>query len=860
MKKNTKKLFFATLAVALASSVTASVVAFAANKESVIVDKVTNGTDIAIDYVKLEGENKDCYQAYETAGELTLSSVGLTSQGGSAVGSTVPASKIGENDFVEVTFDVLELTTNVWGWFDGFNTSLFNKTDDAGNVFSAYLYANGMAGLVSAGPNAGAVICKTDGTAAGAWIAHGFTNAYLNNHIGAHHHLSMKFEYYQDGTIKIYYGSIDRDTDDKPGTEFKFSMMVTGAYEFNRTAEEYAFSFGIGNSTADVAKLDNWQVRVVNSEDATDAEVITFCDFSDLNKIVADPTASDEVAAQNYYKVTYLNVTNPAADNRIESLSKIKYDENASVCFEMDATLNLAVLPAGKKVGFAFGLESRETALEDATFIYFYNENDITYINSSVAGVEGTPVSLEANLVNTNEEFTAVRMVCDNAKQIVVTVAGKEYTLTANSVEGYMAITQTGDGDCQFAIGTELSLINYTYRAGDGETIGHPFNVDYLDEELYTVQSTTAPHYTNVDEARGIVIEDEKLKFAGTSINAHFATAKTYADFILELDYTTLAFADRPALDETGVTFGYSALGIAFGKPEALSPWTSGKLIMLRDIYSKDDSFAPSYVQFYKENGAMNVHTVQLASRGEATAETEGAIVDSTGSAFTVVPVEGMPRLYNATTRLKLVVINNYATLYGVNLDADGNPVGDYVVIIEGAVKDSYGYISLSTDANAYFDIDNFKVTNLDAETLAGKTAEEILAGYEDHKAVADVVAPRNLTAPVITLNENVVSWDAVEGAAKYIVSVNGTTLLPQTETSYTITDTEVGDYEITVVAISDGNKLLLDSRASNAVTYTVEAPNDEPSKGGCGAGVGFGGLLGLLTLVGATAIFKKKD
>ena len=79
MKKNTKKLFFATLAVALASSVTASVVAFAANKESVIVDKVTNGTDIAIDYVKLEGENKDCYQAYETAGELTLSSVGLTS-------------------------------------------------------------------------------------------------------------------------------------------------------------------------------------------------------------------------------------------------------------------------------------------------------------------------------------------------------------------------------------------------------------------------------------------------------------------------------------------------------------------------------------------------------------------------------------------------------------------------------------------------------------------------------------------------------------------------------------------------------------------------------------------------------------
>ena len=123
--------------------------------------------------------------------------------------------------------------------------------------------------------------------------------------------------------------------------------------------------------------------------------------------------------------------------------------------------------------------------------------------------------------------------------------------------------------------------------------------------------------------------------------------------------------------------------------------------------------------------------------------------------------------------------------------------------------------------------------------------------------AAADVNAILNDIVAVA--EDSTAAWDAVEGAAKYIVSVNGTTLLPQTETSYTITDTEVGDYEITVVAISDGNKLLLDSRASNAVTYTVAPPQDT-AKGGCGAGCGFSGILGLLALVGATTILKKKD
>lgn len=77
------------------------------------------------------------------------------------------------------------------------------------------------------------------------------------------------------------------------------------------------------------------------------------------------------------------------------------------------------------------------------------------------------------------------------------------------------------------------------------------------------------------------------------------------------------------------------------------------------------------------------------------------------------------------------------------------------------------------------------------------------------------------LDAPVISLDENVVSWNEVANADSYDVHV-GTETVNVTETSYTVTETAAGSYEIYVIAkSSDAN--YTDSDSSNSVTYTVE-------------------------------------
>lgn len=79
------------------------------------------------------------------------------------------------------------------------------------------------------------------------------------------------------------------------------------------------------------------------------------------------------------------------------------------------------------------------------------------------------------------------------------------------------------------------------------------------------------------------------------------------------------------------------------------------------------------------------------------------------------------------------------------------------------------------------------------------------------------------LTAPAPTLDGNTVKWEAVKGASKYIVSVNGKTTETE-ELSYTLTVTEPGNYVITVSA-SDGKE----TKTSAELTYTVKGTLSAP-------------------------------
>lgn len=83
--------------------------------------------------------------------------------------------------------------------------------------------------------------------------------------------------------------------------------------------------------------------------------------------------------------------------------------------------------------------------------------------------------------------------------------------------------------------------------------------------------------------------------------------------------------------------------------------------------------------------------------------------------------------------------------------------------------------------------------------------------------------APVALSAPEISLSNNVISWSAVDNADSYEVYENGSKVKSQAETTYTITQTAPGTYSYTVKATSN-NSQYLKSNSSNAVEYTVSA------------------------------------
>ncbi len=79
------------------------------------------------------------------------------------------------------------------------------------------------------------------------------------------------------------------------------------------------------------------------------------------------------------------------------------------------------------------------------------------------------------------------------------------------------------------------------------------------------------------------------------------------------------------------------------------------------------------------------------------------------------------------------------------------------------------------------------------------------------------------LTAPEISLTDKVISWTAVEHATGYEVFENNSSVATVETTTYTITQTETGEYAYTVRALCSTGEYEA-SALSNSVTYVVEA------------------------------------
>lgn len=180
---------------------------------------------------------------------------------------------------------------------------------------------------------------------------------------------------------------------------------------------------------------------------------------------------------------------------------------------------------------------------------------------------------------------------------------------------------------------------------------------------------------------------------------------------------------------------------------------------------------------------------------------------------------------------------------------------------------------SLNQDGNIVFAYNEAIEVEIDLSATSMKTDNLMLyyntsGEYESESAVSFNVEaapdPVQLGAPVLTVNDKTVTWNAVANASGYQVYVNGEKKGGViTDCTFMLDETAAGTYQITVKAIGDG-ELYLDSAESEAKSIVIEDSGkvNPPDEGGCNcssfASAG-GGILLAALLLGASFFFLKK-
>ncbi len=551
------------------------------------------------------------------------------------------------------------------------------------------------------------------------------------------------------------------------------------------------------------------------------------------------------------YQICEIEVDSPAANNKLLCTEQIKLDPYTVKCADIVGSIRMDQVADNDKVGIALGLNDGTETIgsENVSFIYFENEAGVTYVNVMNGATAGEKKSLEADFTGKFIDFT---VSISKDKKAVVSVGEKSFTFDVANVQGKVAITHSLAGTAKYAVGKNFSIKNYSYLEGDGKTLGQNFNTGYIDSKNYIYEGFPATQFEDSAKAEGIKIEDGKLFFKGTSDGSYFGFTGTYADFILEFDYTTLAIEDRPAISEN-YPYGYSAIGIYFGANQYAWSGDSnhGKAVYLIDNYNDT-----SIMQFaYWNEGGSTYNTLLESYTPQGGTNVE----------------DGKVSIYKKTNKIKIVAANNTVSIYAVTLE-EGKALSeytsaDYKLLGSYECKSTYGLVNITSSEAGYFRVDNLKITNIDAKTEQ-EVADKV-AAYVDFQEIADDVAPEKLGKPVLKLNGNVVTWDAVAHATGYEIKIGDEVTAVSADTlSYTFTQTEQGEYTLYVKAIYSGEEKFTDGDAESIV-YKVEKPDTSSSEtsdstaSGCGCPSDIGVVpvfVMAAAVIAVTLLMKKKE
>ena len=157
----------------------------------------------------------------------------------------------------------------------------------------------------------------------------------------------------------------------------------------------------------------------------------------------------------------------------------------------------------------------------------------------------------------------------------------------------------------------------------------------------------------------------------------------------------------------------------------------------------------------------------------------------------------------------------------------------DAPVVALGEDSISWGAVKDATAYEVYVDgtlVDTVTTTEYALDLASGSYEITVKAIFvkgdkkvtSEESNTVNYIYNSQLGAPLLAIDNNVVTWQSVEKADKYVVYVNDEEKQTIAETTYTVAETDIGVYKIAVVA-KDSTGKRTDSDKSNVVSYIVK-------------------------------------
>lgn len=762
-----------------------------------------------------------------------------------------------------------------------------------------------------------------DASAGIQWQAYSWAAAGFANEIASYGNSLFKIEMTVNSNswvdVKLVRGFVRDDVENwHPGATITNWAYYDGSHDFyTNTYLGYATGALIDDVTLTATYNENGtsktDVICENNLDAASSVAVT------SDQAISDGTFVAIGSTHVPTEPSGIVVTNPSIGSGIATRGALVVDSTLDVNFELNAKLAITAGTDANKVGIMFGLESGREIAGAHKYVYIRNTADGVKLGVESVDAEGNATALIEEVVLTGiTAGDAVDLVIKGVYGNISIVAGANAEIIVENFDanGFFAITHKGEGQMSYLIKDNLTLTGYEFKGNseNATAITTNFEGNYINSNKFQQQSTITPEShmvkgdTTTKDLVGMVVEEGKLGFYGTSTNTRLLTAEKYADFVMQFDYTSVPTLQRGQI--TGIT-RQSQFYIMFGMKEGGLPLADPSVYAIGFYEGNAD------IGFYGANGTV-VSTLGMASKCYQPQVKVGApLIATTTPTETSIPRygaggydatkennnviewydEGVGEygLYNKTTRVKLVVVNNKVALFFAEVDTTtGEIKGEYVKFMEFDALDTEGYLGLGTDSPGWAVIDNFAITPVSREDAmkVTSTADLSATGIVADISATDMdedQAPTPLAKPVLTIDAEAkkVTWEAIDGAKEYVVSIKNDVETVVEDTIVTATEFDIsgltaeGTYKITVKAIPTDENVNVESRGN--VDYVVEAyvpeestpeestttpeestttPEEskkEESKGGCGSAMGGAGLLALLALAGVR-FAKKRD